>query len=392
MKKLLFLILFVIVAAWLGTLIAKDPGYAFFAYQHWTVEMPLWLAFTLIIVFLFILFIVSSILQGTGNLFTRTGGWFKRRKYKQSIKKTSQGLALLAEGKWAKAEAALTQAAKHNQQPLANYLAAAKAAQAQGANERRDEYLHMAAKTTPDAAIAVGLTQAELQLKHEQLEHALATLRHLHGAAPKHRHVLEMLANLYRDLEDWHELYSLLPQLKKHKVFTSEQIEVLELDIFKSKLSQCALSKAALSELWHQIPKGLRKQSDILLPYVNALIKLNRYEEAEVQLKQALKSTWQPALIDAYGQLKSDKPDRQLQLAETWLKQHDQSATLLLALGRLAIANQLWGKAGSYLEQSLALEKTPAAYYAYGELLLILNDESKARTQFQQGLKQSIVT
>jgi hypothetical protein len=40
--------------------------------------------------------------------------------------------------------------------------------------------------------------------------------------------------------------------------------------------------------------------------------------------------------------------------AEKWLEKHPEDARLLLALGRLCREQQLWGKAQSYFEASLA--------------------------------------
>ena len=44
MKRLIIYLIILVAAVWLGLKIAEDPGYALFAYQRWTVEMPLWLA------------------------------------------------------------------------------------------------------------------------------------------------------------------------------------------------------------------------------------------------------------------------------------------------------------------------------------------------------------
>ena len=63
--------------------------------------------------------------------------------------------------------------------PLINYLGAAKAAQEQGAFERRDNLLQKAYRVAPEADLAIGLTQAELEIEQHQFEHAMATLNHL---------------------------------------------------------------------------------------------------------------------------------------------------------------------------------------------------------------------
>jgi HemY protein len=71
---------------------------------------------------------------------------------------------------------------------------------------------------------------------------------------------------------------------------------------------------------------------------------------------------------------------RQLETAERWLANHNQDAMLLYALGRICERQQLWGKAQTYLEASLALDNHWRAHVALGELLASLarNDEANA--------------
>jgi HemY protein len=59
---------------------------------------------------------------------------------------------------------------------------------------------------------------------------------------------------------------------------------------------------------------------------------------------------------------------------------------LLLAAARLSLANDLPGKARSYLESSLALAPLPDAYALYGRLLTQLGEDERALTAFRAGL------
>ena len=51
-------------------------------------------------------------------------------------------------------------------------------------------------------------------------------------------------------------------------------------------------------------------------------------------------------------------PCASIERAESWLKQHPDDAALLLTLGRLCAQQELWGKAQSYLDASIAVEPT----------------------------------
>jgi HemY protein len=91
--------------------------------------------------------------------------------------------------------------------------------------------------------------------------------------------------------------------------------------------------------------------------------------------------------VAAYGELRTGNVSRQLRQAETWLKDRPEDPVLLCTAARLCMASELWGKARSYLESSLALAPDPGAYALYGQLLNQLGEESAASDAFRQGLK-----
>ena len=77
---------------------------------------------------------------------------------------------------------------------------------------------------------------------------------------------------------------------------------------------------------------------------------------------------------------------KQLKRAEEWLPAHPQDGTVLLAAARLCMRNELWGKARSYLEASLALAPRADAYQLYGKLLEQLGERERAADAFRTGL------
>ena len=63
---------------------------------------------------------------------------------------------------------------------------------------------------------------------------------------------------------------------------------------------------------------------------------------------------------------------------------HNQDATLLYTLGRLCERQQLWGKAQTYLEASLALDNHWRAHVALGEMLAKLDRTHRSRCAFRR--------
>ena len=388
---LLFLAVFLFFV-WLGLKIQADPGYVLLAYQHLTVEMPLWAGITAIILGFVLFYIILRLLNQLGSITTRWRLWARQRRLRRAHERTSRGLLELAEGRFASAEKDLLRAAQYTDMPLINYLAAARAAQAQGQYERRDDYLHKAHLVTPSAEIAVGLTQAQLQYGHQQLEQALATLRRLHDLAPKNVCVLQLLQKIYLDLRDYESLEALLPQLRKYKVILAADATALEQTIFIGLLTKAEKENSieTVNAVWERIPKDLKFNPEILVKYIQFLLKNNDNQKALELLADSLKRTWDTRLIKYYGDVVSSDPTRQLNLAEYWLKSHPDNSALLLTLAKLCMHNQLWGKARGYLDACLSIAPTPDAYWWSGQLWEKMGDKEKAEQCYRQGLLLSL--
>ena len=392
MKRFIVFFILFIVAAWLGVQIAQDPGYAFFAYRQWTVEMPLWLVITFMIILFFIVGLASRLIQTVRKLSMQFSHWCQTYRQRQSQQKTNKGLVQLAEGKWKLAEKLLVDALAESRQPLINYLAAARAAQEQKAYDRRDSYLQQAYGSIPGAEIAIGLVQAKLQINHQQLAHGLMTLRHLQAAAPGHHHVLNLLKVIYLESKDWHELKKLLPDLKRHHVISAQEAIQLSVNVYSNLLNspKKPFDGTTLTDFWLNLPRELKREKSIVIAYANGLASIDCKNDAQLLLYDAIERQWDLDYIYRYGQLIGDNNVEQLNRAEHWLKQHGESAVLLLTLGRLAKSNQLWEKAKKYLVESLQIEARAETYYEYAELLERLGETPSALEQFKKGLQLSI--
>ena len=207
------------------------------------------------------------LIDRTAHLKGHMQDWSDTRKLKKLQKLTSAGLYELAEGKWQSAEQSLVRAGDKGENQLINYLAAARAAQAQGAYDRRDAYLRKALLTTQGADIAVGLTQAELQMQSNQLSHATVTLKQLHELAPKHNYIMQMLAEVYEKQQDWQSLNKLLPLLEKNKVVSEADFLNLEKRVAIAEIKTAAKEPTAgtLSKTWGRLAKKLRYSPDVVL-------------------------------------------------------------------------------------------------------------------------------
>ncbi|KKN01802.1 hypothetical protein LCGC14_1124110 [marine sediment metagenome] len=240
--------------------------------------------------------------------------------------------------------------------------------------------------------IAVGVVQAELQIAAGQNEHALATLQHLREIAPKQPHVLQLLQQLYQDMNQWQGVQEVLPDLRKRHVLAAAEVDTLSSEAMIAQLQAALLNQdwSSMAALWQQLPHKLRQSELLLTPYVIGLIQQGEQLQANELIENFLRNQWSDSLIYQYGLIKQGDVLKRLAKAEKWLINNERNATLLLTLGRLSFANKLWAKAEEYLRASLEHGATGETYQILAEVLTAEGKKEAAAEMYKQGLAMMV--
>ena len=125
-------------------------------------------------------------------------------------------------------------------------------------------------------------------------------------------------------------------------------------------------------------------------PRRRCFIALGGCDEAHGIIEQSLEAHWDSALLPLYVQCLPRDARRHLERAEGWLQEHPGDPVLLLALGELCMQQELWGKARSYLEASLAIEPSHTAYVQFGKLLERIGKPEEASQVYRNGLELAL--
>lgn len=394
--KILSFIIFILIAGYItAQLWDTNYGYVLLSNSDWRLETSVNRFIILLIPCFIIAYIAVRLVAFALSIWPRYKRFSSKQHSNNAYKSTISGLMYLLEGRWKKAEKLLVKDIEHNQSRLLNYLLAARAAQNAGDEDKRDEFLRAAHESTPEANIAIGITQADLQMVAGQDEMALATLERLREIAPKHPYVIKQVARLYTKLNQWQSFLDLLPAIRGNKVFNSDELVQLESKAYSAILKEKARLKNLdeLTLLWKSIPKELKKNARFIEEYTSELKKLAQpgKQQAEKILRENINKTWMESLVRQYGLIDLEDATEQLKVAEKWNADHGRSPMLMLTLARLCFRLQLWGKARAYYESSIALHPTATAYAELANLLdEKLDENEKAVDSLRAGLNIAI--
>ena len=386
MKWLLLILLTLLLGLILGPLIQNIPGTVLLVFEQSSVQFRLWVGLLLVVsallFFVFIYHVLIKLLSSAG----RIQRWSGSRRFSKARQKTIKGMIALSEGHWATAEKLLSSAASNTDTALINYLAAAQAAEAQNAHERRDQYLRLAHLAEPSAEVAVGLTQAQLQYRHGQMEEALATLTHLQHLTPKHGPILLLLSKVYQKLGEWQRVVNLLPDLQKTKAIPDPELAQLTIEVWQGYMSHHATTHGAegLQNVWNSMPKKLRQVDAIEYRYYDLLIKNNASLEAVKGLSQRLKKDGAEQFLTLFGVL--DLPDlsQHLKFVEKLGDKFNHSYVWALTAGKLALKLEIWGQAKNYFDQALKEKPSAEARQLLAIALDALGMHDQAYLEFKQ--------
>ena len=372
-----------------AVLAARDPGYLLIHWNGWQIESRSLVVTLAVLLLLF--FLLHWLLNLGGDLRRageRLGQFGRRRRQTRARRSLVKGLLELAEGRWQSAERWLIRHVADSDTPLLNYLAAARAASQLGATERRDRYLAKAHETTPEADIAIGLSQAEEQFAAGQYEQCLATLQHLHRLDAKHPHLLQMLLRVHRALNNPEAQLELLPQLRRRKLLPESELARIERECFQDLLAEAADAAA----VWSRIPKALQRDAALVAQYARLLQDQGDEQAALNLLQNELRHRWDPELVVLYGRLASRDLDAHLATAQRWLRRHGEDPALLLTLARLYQQAGELDQSAEYYERAIALNPTAQARRDYGRLLEGTGDRAGALQQFRAAVEQMMPT
>jgi HemY protein len=374
-RWILLLVILAALAAFGWHWVAEDPGYVLVQLRGWQAE-------TTVLAAVVILLLAWALLGAVWYLVRWPFGAFSRRHRRLSRKKMGEGLIALMEGRHGDAERDLHRASRLDVLRGPALLAAAEAASRRGENSRALTTLDEAGQVAPRAARVLRARVLRREGRPTEAVNLLATDADGGNLTPGGWRELALAAMTSGDMRRARQA---LEPLQKSGALGVRGYAALEAQVLAASL-RAAPDAVALNTMWSQLPKAQRRVPAAIDAYARRAASFGMVLPAMDEVESALRREWSPLLIETYGALGADDIEARLRRAESWLDAHPNDAALLLTLGRMCARLGLWGKASQYLERSLALSPTSAAWEALGDVHAGQDDAAMAQRCYRNAL------
>jgi HemY protein len=386
--RFLFWFLLLAVAAVVAALAAKlNNGYALLVAPPYRVELSLNLLLILVVAGFASLYLVLRMVVHTVGLPAQVREWRRRHKEARSRAKLDAATVALLEGRYGKAQQQADEALAFPRASGVATLVGARAAidvrqyaAAEGFLARPEA--HVASLAVPRLTLS-----AEIALEQGQPQEALRILDALKREAGMHTAALRLELRATQAARRFGDIPALVEQLVKRGVFDAAQGEQVKIAAQREQLRALAGDAAGLRDAWNRLPDSRRTQPKIARAAAQSFLQLGGDREAAEIVARSLEREWDSELVELYGECRIGDATRQLEQAERWLVAHNRDAALLRVLGTLCERQQLWGKAQTYLEASLALDNHWRTHLALGEMLGRLGRGDEANAHFVAALR-----
>jgi HemY protein len=374
MRTLLWLLALFAAAAALAVAARLDQGYVQFAYAQWRVEMSL-LMFGVLAALAFIaLYALLRLLRHTFALPAYVREFWRRRRRDRAQAALADALQAWLEGRYTRAEKEASGAWEAGAAPGLAAIIAARAAHELGAPERRGMWLERAGAAGKHTAGL--LSRAVMALSERDYATARDALHSLQDSGARHIAALRLLMRAERGMRNWEEVLRLTAQLAKRNAIAPGLAEDYRNQAHVELLEQSAAQRSRFQERWERIPEREKASPRVAAAAARHARALGLAALAREALEKGLAADWDATLVSLYGELpQMEQAARiaeargRIERAERWLLEHPQDPQLLATLGRLCAQAELWGKAQSYLEASLAFGDLRATHLELARLL-----------------------
>jgi HemY protein len=389
--RVLFWFLLLAGAAVAAALAARmTSGYALFVAPPYRVELSLNLLLVLVLAGFIAGYALLRMVKRALGLPEEVRMHRRRQHQERARARQDAAVVALLEGRFGRARQFAEEALAIPESSGLPALLGARAAIATREFAAAETLLARPDASVPSLAVPRLMLEAEMKLEQGQPLEALAILGTLRKEAGSHTAALRLELRALQGAGRYAEIPPLVDQLVKRKVYGLSEGEFVRAAAHAQELTARVQDGEALRAYWARLSDAEQRMPKIARAAARSFIALGGGREAAEIVARSLERRWDPDLVALYAECRPADSAPQLEQAERWLALHSGDATLLYALGVLCERAQLWGKAQTYLEASLALDDTWRTRVALGELFGRLGRDGQANAQLAAALKLAL--
>lgn len=384
MRALFWLLILAALAVGLALAARYNEGYVLLVLPPWRAEVSLNLFLLLCAAGFFVIYLLARAVSHTLGLPRAVAEFRRRRQQEKAAQALRDAWRLLQEGRYGHALRCAEKARPEDAASGMLALAGWRAAHALRDSARATEWAARVRRHDGAGLRAARLmTEAEFALDERRFEDARAALHQFAAHEGRHIAALRLSLRAEQGLGNWREVARLVRQLEKHQALSAEQAAPMRSRAVREALRGLREDPPGLMRYWRELDDGDRAEPSLALETARALMTAGDCREAQRVIEDALDERWDTSLVLAYADCRGGDVLGRIAHAEKWLHQHPRDEALLLTLGRLCREQQLWGKARSFLEASIAVRPTRAAHVELAQLHELLEEPALAAGHFR---------
>lgn len=355
MRALFWLLALFSLAVLLAVAGRYNTGYALVVVPPWRIDLSLNLLVLLLAGVFVLAYLLLRLIANTLRMPRAVRDFRASKRRENAAEALREAQRLLFEGRFGQALKKAEQAFMAGEAPGLAALLAARAAR--GMNNEAAETTWLGRAQRHDARLhsARLMTEAELHVDARRFEAALESLNALQEGGQRHVAALRLSLKVHQALGRWADVLRVARLLEKHRAIASEHAASLKRRAHLEGLHARKGDPRQLIDYWTQLPAAERRDAQVAALAARLLIEAGDCGAAQKIIETRLEAQWDDSLVALYGDCIQGEAVERISRAEEWLKNRPTDAQLLLTLGRLCRIQQLWGKAQSYLEASLAV-------------------------------------
>ncbi|HZZ93554.1 MAG TPA: heme biosynthesis HemY N-terminal domain-containing protein [Usitatibacter sp.] len=361
-----------------------STGYVVIVSAPWRIELSLNMLVFLVVLGYFGFYMAVRLVSTLVAIPARVQAYRTQRLRLRMRQALNDALIAFFQGRYASAEKSAAMALAGEETKGVAAIIAARSAHELGRFNEREQFLDQAKGEEPGLDQARLTTLADLLVSQGRFEEALAVLKDLSARDSRNLRLLRLKLQAEHALRNWDEVLATVGALVKLGGLGADEAAAARRTAHLGNLKRKAQDGAALTAYWKQLPAEMRLDAAIAATTARYYLALGLKPEAQEIVEQALERDWSPTLVALYADAAGDDALPQIERAERWLREHARDPALLLALGKLCMRQELWGKAQSYLEASLALEPTHDGHMMLAALMERIGRHQEAVQHFRR--------